>query len=144
MKICITSTGDNLDASLDPRFGRCGWFLMVDMETMEFEAMANSAMDLSGGAGTAAAQAVIEKDIDAVITGGCGPNAARVLEAAGADVYLADGGNIKELLGKLKNGELNKADFSELLSGAGRFGGGLGRGRGTGGPRGGGFGGKRK
>jgi predicted Fe-Mo cluster-binding NifX family protein len=41
MKVCITSQGDTLEASVDPRFGRCQYFIFIDTETDSFEAIAN-------------------------------------------------------------------------------------------------------
>ena len=37
MRIAITSAGDNLDAKVDPRFGRSEYFIIVDPATMDFE-----------------------------------------------------------------------------------------------------------
>ncbi|NQE53522.1 hypothetical protein C5S29_08005, partial [ANME-1 cluster archaeon GoMg3.2] len=51
MKICITATAGDLNAQVDPRFGRCQYFVIVDSETMAFEAMANEAIAAPGGAG---------------------------------------------------------------------------------------------
>lgn len=33
MLICITAQGDNLDSEIDPRFGRCNYFIFYDTET---------------------------------------------------------------------------------------------------------------
>ena len=52
VKICVTSTGPSLDAPVDPRFGRCQYFVIVDSETMEYEAMQNPSMGASGGGDT--------------------------------------------------------------------------------------------
>ncbi len=41
MKIAVTSQGDTLDSQLDPRFGRAAFFIVVDTETLEFEAFDN-------------------------------------------------------------------------------------------------------
>ena len=75
MKICVTSSGDNLDAQLDPRFGRCAYLMIVDSETMQFEAVPNSAAGVTGGAGIQAAQTIANKGAKALITGNVGPNA---------------------------------------------------------------------
>ena len=56
MKIGITSTGKNLDAEVDQRFGRCKYFIIVDTDSMEFEAISNENIMASGGAGIQAAQ----------------------------------------------------------------------------------------
>ncbi|TET61977.1 hypothetical protein E3J48_05015 [Candidatus Aerophobetes bacterium] len=41
MKIAVSSTGQDLNALVDARFGRCQYFVIVDPETMEFEAAPN-------------------------------------------------------------------------------------------------------
>ena len=49
MKICITAQGEDLEANVDPRFGRCQGFIIVDVDTLEFEVVKNPNMDSSGG-----------------------------------------------------------------------------------------------
>ena len=53
MNICITSQGDTLEAQLDPRFGRCQYFMFLDTATNASTAMENPYKDGggSGGAG---------------------------------------------------------------------------------------------
>ena len=53
MKVAVASQGDNLEAQMDSRFGRCAYFVVVDTDTMEFEAFENTAAQQSGGAGSA-------------------------------------------------------------------------------------------
>ncbi len=83
MRIAISSTGPDLDAQVDPRFGRCQCFVVVDPATEELEVLDNEAAMMSGGAGIQAAQMVANSGVDAVITGNLGPNAADTLEATG-------------------------------------------------------------
>lgn len=108
MKICVTSTSNNLDAQVDPRFGRCAYFLIVDSETLEFEAIANVSQDASSGAGIQAAQTIANKGATVVLTGNVGPNAFQALNAAKIDIITGASGTIKEALEKYKKGELNK------------------------------------
>ncbi len=91
MKVCLTSTGSSLESKLDLRFGRCGYFIFMDTETGEFESIENSAENASYGAGIQAAQVVMEKKPDAVITGNIGPNASSVLSTVGIKVYAFAG-----------------------------------------------------
>jgi hypothetical protein len=84
MKIAVSASSPALESPVDPRFGRCLYFLIVDPETMEFEAVENPYVSASGGAGIQAAQLVIQKNVEAVLTGSCGPNAFQ--EATGPDV----------------------------------------------------------
>jgi predicted Fe-Mo cluster-binding NifX family protein len=96
MKICISSTGNDLTSKIDPRFGRCQNFLFVDMDTLETEAVPNPAATAGGGAGTKAAQLVADKSVEAVITGNVGPNAYTALEAAGIKIYTGIKGTGRE------------------------------------------------
>ena len=68
MRIAISATGPNLDAEVDPRFGRCQYFIIADPETMEFEVLENSSAMALGGAGISAAQMIAGKGLEAVLT----------------------------------------------------------------------------
>lgn len=87
MKIVISAVGPDLDAALDPRFGRAAHFLIVDGETLQWEAMANPAAEAAGGAGTQAAQLVARHRPEVIISGSFGPNAFHVLQAAGIRMF---------------------------------------------------------
>ena len=86
MRIAVTAQGEDLDSAVDPRFGRCRSFIIVDPESDGFEVFSNEGVMASGGAGTQSAQFLADKGVDAVITGNVGPNAARALEAAGIKI----------------------------------------------------------
>jgi len=119
MKICISSTGKNLDAIVDQRFGRCQYFLVVDTETMNVKTISNEATLSSGGAGIQAAQIVTKEDIGSVITGNIGPNAFQILQAAGIKVYTGAEGTIKEAIEKLKKGKLKETGSANVESHSG-------------------------
>jgi predicted Fe-Mo cluster-binding NifX family protein len=107
MKILITATGDNLDAGVDPRFGRCAFFLLVDSETGDLlQAERNEAAAAAGGAGIQSAQWVVRQGAKAVLTGNIGPNAFDVLAAGKINVYAGVSGSVREALERLKRGEL--------------------------------------
>ena len=89
MKIAVSCTGQTLESTLDPRFGRADFFLVIDDKTKEFHVVENRARLETGGAGIAAAQLLLDRGIDAVITGQIGPNALAVL--ASSDVRLFQG-----------------------------------------------------
>jgi predicted Fe-Mo cluster-binding NifX family protein len=106
MKIAVTSTGTSLDSEVDPRFGRCQYFVVVDPETMQFEVLDNSGASAGGGAGIATAQRVAGKGVDAVLTGNCGPNAHEALSAAGIKVITGATGKVREAVQGYKSGNL--------------------------------------
>ena len=114
MKIAISSTGKDLDCQIDPRFGRCQYFIFVDSETMEFEVADNQGLAAMGGAGVQAAQLVVQKGVNALITGNLGPNAASALSASGIKVYLVPGGTIKEVAETYKSGTLKEVSGSTV------------------------------
>ena len=106
MKICITAEGDNLEASVDQRFGRCQCFIFVDTDTMDFEAVQNQNISGMGGVGIQSGQLVTEKGAKAVLTGKVGPNASQTLQAAGIDVVVDVSGKVRDVVDKFKSGEL--------------------------------------
>jgi predicted Fe-Mo cluster-binding NifX family protein len=145
MKICVTATAGDLNAQVDPRFGRCQYFVFVDSDTMAFEAMANEAFAASGGAGIQAAQIVVNKGVDVLISGNIGPNAFQVLSTAGVKIATGAYGTVKEAVEMYKNGRLSETGVSTVTAhtgvGAGvGTGAGFGMGMGMGGGRGGGRG----
>ncbi|MBN1161025.1 MAG: NifB/NifX family molybdenum-iron cluster-binding protein [Dehalococcoidales bacterium] len=131
MKIIITSTAPNLDAEIDPRFGRCQYFIIVDPDTMQFEALENSSATAGGGAGISAAQSIVDKGIEALLTGNCGPNAYQVLSGAGIKVITGVTGKVKDAVENYKSGKL-KADSQPNVRAHFGSGGGMGGGRGMG------------
>jgi predicted Fe-Mo cluster-binding NifX family protein len=109
MKIAVTSTGENLESKVDPRFGRAAFFLIGDTETMDFVAIENENAT-GGAAGIGSAKRVIDEGAEAVLTGHCGPNAQRALDAAGVKLYTNVTGTIAEAVEHFKNGSLTSAD----------------------------------
>lgn len=110
MKVCVTANGSTLESTLDPRFGRADYFVIVDTNTMEFEPVENSAAQAAGGAGITSAQSVVDKGITVVITGNVGPNAMNVLKAGEIEIYKGLSASIKENVEKYNKGLLEKID----------------------------------
>jgi predicted Fe-Mo cluster-binding NifX family protein len=111
MKIAISSKGNTLDSEIDPRFGRAGFFLLVDPETMNFEVIENKQnLQLPQGAGIQAAQVVVEQGAKTVLTGNCGPKAFKVLQASGVKVAVGISGSIQEAINNYKSGKINFAE----------------------------------
>jgi predicted Fe-Mo cluster-binding NifX family protein len=127
MKICVSATSNNLEAEIDPRFGRCLYLVIVDSETMQFEALPNTAAGSTGGAGIQAAQTIANKGVKAVITGNVGPNAFGALSEAGIEILTGASGTIREVIEKFKKGELQRTNAPTV---SGHHGPGRGEGRG--------------
>ncbi len=109
MKICVTSQSDSLDSPVDPRFGRCAYFVFVDTDTMKEEAFKNNAAAEGGGAGIQAGQFVAAQGARVVLTGSVGPNAFKTLSAAGIDVYPNAAGTVRQAVLNYKFGDLTRA-----------------------------------
>ena len=109
MKVAISATGNTLSASVDRVFGRCAWFLFVDSETMECEALENKNAEAASGAGTSCAQLVMEREVDAVISGQVGPNAYEALKLGEVKIFIApQDSSIREAIEKCKHNELQQ------------------------------------
>jgi len=119
MKICITSEGGSLDSKVDPRFGRCQYFIIADTDTLEFEAIVNPNIESMGGAGIQSAQLVSSKQVKAVVTGNVGPNAFQTLQAAGIEIFTGASGTVKEVIEKYKKGEFKTVSGPSVGSHAG-------------------------
>ncbi len=100
MKIAITATGNTLDSTVDPRFGRAAWFLIVDTDTKQLiETINNTAgKEAAHGAGISAAAQVADKGVEALLTGRVGPKALPVLEKAGVKAVNDVSGSILDAI----------------------------------------------
>ncbi|HDD67076.1 MAG TPA: dinitrogenase iron-molybdenum cofactor biosynthesis protein, partial [Candidatus Thorarchaeota archaeon] len=129
-RLCITSTGPTLDSQLDPRFGRCAYFIFVDSETLQFDAIPNDAAMAAGGAGIRAAQTVVSRGAEVVITGSVGPNAFPALQNSGIRILTTVGGTVRDAIERYRQGSLvDAASAGPAYAGAGY---GMGRGMGRG------------
>ncbi|MBN1348490.1 NifB/NifX family molybdenum-iron cluster-binding protein [candidate division KSB1 bacterium] len=98
MKIAVSATGGSMNAQLEPRFGRCAYFVIVDSETMKFTAFSNPASELSGGAGPAASREIVQQGAEVVITGRVGGNAETALNSAGVKIVTGYSGTVKDVI----------------------------------------------
>lgn len=107
MTICITARGEDLDAEVDPSFGRARYFLFFDEETKQLRAVEN--VPGAHGAGVQAAQTVAENGAKVLITGSVGPNAHQGLAAAGTEIYTGAAGTARQALDDYHAGKLTRA-----------------------------------
>ncbi len=119
MKVAVTSKGQTLDDQVETRFGRSPYFLVVDTDSMNVEPVENPNTTAGGGAGIQSAQLMTEHDAKAVLTGNCGPNAFRTLEAAGVKLITGVSGTVREAVQKFKDGELSDASGPNVQSHSG-------------------------
>ena len=129
MKIVVSSMGEKLDSIVDPRFGRCAYFVIVNVEEnkiKDFESIQNSGVNAMGGAGIQAAQLIANKGAKVVISGNMGPNAFGVLSQTGIKIVTGIGGiSVKDAVERYLKGELKETSTPSTLG----FGPRMGRGR---------------
>ena len=109
MKLCISASDKELDARVDPAFGRAPYFHIFDTETMAREVIQNPAVG-GQGAGIATARMVADQGTQALLTGVVGPNALDVLQASNITVLegISAGDSVQEALARFMRGEFSK------------------------------------
>ncbi|RKX69503.1 dinitrogenase iron-molybdenum cofactor biosynthesis protein [candidate division WOR-3 bacterium] len=139
MRVVVTANGKDLSSQVDPRFGRCPYYIFIDPETMEFESVENPNVTAIGGAGIQSAQFIANRGAQVVLTGSCGPNAFQTLSAAGIKVIVGVVGSVADAINRYKQGLLQPAiqpnvppHFGSGLQPGPGMGPGMGRGMGRG------------
>ncbi len=114
-KVAVTSDGPGLDSKVDPRFGRCAGFVVVDLETLSSEYIDNgSSQVMSQGAGIQAAENVVNAGAQVVLSGYVGPKAFAALAAVGIRIGQdVDGMTVGQAVEKFKQGEVPFAESSD-------------------------------
>jgi predicted Fe-Mo cluster-binding NifX family protein len=108
MKIAVTSQSSDIDAQVDPRFGRAAYILIVDSNTMEFDVLNNEAnVNALKGAGIQASVMIKEAGAEVLLTGFCGPNAIKTLNTANIKVVADVTGKVKDALTLFNEGKIN-------------------------------------
>ena len=115
MKIAISSQGKEMSSTVDPRFGRARYFIVVDTETDAFTVHDNSQnLNAAQGAGIQAATNVANLGVQGVISGNVGPKAHSTLTAAEIDIYIGASGTVQDAVNAFKAGILTKADKANV------------------------------
>ena len=116
MRIAVTAAGDTLESAVDPRFGRCRCFLIVETDDLAFEAVVNPNASRDSGAGIQAARLLAKADVQFVLTGNCGPNAYQTLAAAGIGVVVGCSGTASAVIEEYKAGGYSTAQEPNVAS----------------------------
>ena len=115
MKIAITSTGPDLDSTVDERFGRARYLLVMDLETGNFESVDNMAnMEAMQGAGVQASHEIVERGVDWLLTGHVGPKAFQALSTAGVSMGVGASGTVQETLDRFRAGAFKPAEAVDV------------------------------
>ncbi|MFW2366276.1 MAG: NifB/NifX family molybdenum-iron cluster-binding protein [Desulforhopalus sp.] len=115
MKVAVTAKGSELSSPVDPRFGRAAFIIIVDTATMAHEALDNNAnVNAFKGAGIQAATMIADKGVEVLLTGYCGPNAFKTVQAGGVKVVNDVSGTVEEAVKKFLNGEVIYSDGANV------------------------------
>jgi predicted Fe-Mo cluster-binding NifX family protein len=111
-KIAISSEGPDLDAQVDPRFGRAAGFIIVDPQTMAFDYVGNGASQvMAQGAGIQAAEIVAGTGASVLLTGYVGPKAFQALSAAGIAIgQNLDQMTVRDAIQRFQQGDVDMAE----------------------------------
>jgi predicted Fe-Mo cluster-binding NifX family protein len=115
VKIAFTTSGVNLDAPLDSRFGRAPKFLIYDLDVSTFSVIDNQrSLNAAQGAGIQSAETVARSGAKSIVTGHCGPKAFRVLSAAGVKVFNSEAPTVAAALEQYRAGQLAEAESADV------------------------------
>ena len=105
MKTVITSSGNNISSLFDKRFGRAAWFCLFDEKTQNIAFYKNENLDAGNGAGTGAAEKMVELNVDKVISGDFGPKAKELLDKFNVQMVIIqdDSITVEQIIDKLKH-----------------------------------------
>jgi len=110
MKVCLSSLGKDVNSKLSEVFGRCPYFIFVQIDNNQItktEILENTSASQQGGAGISSAQIVAENNADAVITGTVGPRALDVLNQFNIKIF-SGAGLVKEVVQEFISGKLKQ------------------------------------
>jgi len=110
LRIAVTSIGKGLESEIDRHFGRAAYFVIVDTETMNCSVFENDSADAESGAGISSDRAIAGAGVQAMLTGNCGPDAERMLRAAGVRLYTGLVGTVREAVELFRKGTLKEAE----------------------------------
>ncbi|KKG08378.1 NifB/NifX family molybdenum-iron cluster-binding protein [Methanosarcina sp. 2.H.A.1B.4] len=107
MKICISAFGKDPDSEVDPQFGRCNYFVIIDPETGSVTSLKNPGSETSSGAGIRAAEAIVGAGVDILLTGSVGLNSFSILSEAGIETHSGIRGTVSVALREYQSGKLS-------------------------------------
>lgn len=108
MRIAVASTGPELSSQVEPRFGRAKYIIIHDTGSPEPEVLDNQEISqLTGGAGVKAAETVVGKQVDYVISQNFGPKALQVFKAANVKAAVVSGETVAHAIELAQRRQLN-------------------------------------
>ncbi|MHB0878214.1 MAG: NifB/NifX family molybdenum-iron cluster-binding protein [Anaerolineae bacterium] len=108
MLLAVAAQSTDADSPVSPNLGRCPAFVLVRLEEMSFQGIANPAAASGSGAGVQAAEMLVRLGVGGVISGSVGPNAFTILQRAGTDMFAATSGTVRNNIDAYLAGTLTR------------------------------------
>lgn len=113
MKLAIALKENDYNSSVDERFGRTPFFIIIDSDTKEFEIIENEAKDEATGAGLKAVKNLLKHEIDVIIAGEIGPKAGELIYDLEIPTFkFKDLEKVDEIVKAFNENTLEKYDLS--------------------------------
>lgn len=109
MKIAISADGCELTSKVAHRFGHSRYLIIIDPQTLSFEAVENQSSEAQSGVGIQFVATAIERKVTAVLAGYCSPTAESYLSANNIEVLTGYRGTVEEAVKKFR--EISLPDF---------------------------------
>jgi predicted Fe-Mo cluster-binding NifX family protein len=114
MRIAVAANGSDLDSAVNHRLGLSPYLLIVDVDTLDFEAVPLSFK--STGAGIEFVAIAIEKKASAIIAGYISPNVARPLHKHDIEVFASVSGKVRDVVKRYRGGELGSPNYKKTVT----------------------------
>jgi len=117
MVIAIAANGPDLDSAVEHRLGFSPYLLIIDVGTLNFEAVPVSFDNAGTGAGIGSVAIAIEKKAKVIIAGYISPNVARPLLENDIEVFTSVSGKVRDVVERYRRGELGAPDYESKTKG---------------------------
>ena len=106
MKVAIPSTGESLNDSISPDFGRAPFLQIIDQDTETSRVLPNPHLDSPECAGALVVEMLNREGVKLILTSSCGENAAQAMQDAEIKLVTGASGTVQEVFDKYKKGAI--------------------------------------
>jgi len=117
MKIAMPVDAPNLDAQVENRLGTASYLLVVDTETLDFEAVQGPSGTSGPGSGIQVVSMAVGMGAEAVLCGYIAPYIAQTLEKSGIRIIRAVRGRARDAVEEFQRGDFDRTEEAEAQHG---------------------------
>ena len=110
MKIAIPAGGPDMNARVENRLGTAPWLLVIDADSLVFDAVEGPSRSSGPGAGIQAVTLVLGMGARALLTGTLSPGIAATLRKNGIEVITGVSGSVQDVVDAYRRGDFRAAD----------------------------------